>query len=322
MANHYQWQDPSSSGATASDNHHIIATLSVPPTPMAGLKCTSSPSLLKNGGSLRNQGMVHNHSNERLHRDHSNEGMVRNHSYKGLPVIEGVCPELEGPHNGGVTQFNDPLMSLRMQQINVQESLSPQSLSYLTPPSGRGSETNGGMKFQQQFKDFKHVEIENLESEMCRDVLLSPLPSPAQSLSHIPPQTNIHTTNTCLSDFGHSLMAGYSDKYMPHFVLHGTREPYTEFKDKLINDLSTVVKHSIIDEPVEHGVAIIADTDSLTCKVVSVSKSNRTIDGEILIGSARPSYSVQQLLRSVQQLWEMNLPPELVRPSDYPLTLS
>ena len=35
-------------------------------------------------------------------------------------------------------------------------------------------------------------------------------------------------------------------------------------------------------------------------------------DGEVLIGTARPSYSVQQLIHSVSTLWDMQLPPEFV----------
>lgn len=32
----------------------------------------------------------------------------------------------------------------------------------------------------------------------------------------------------------------------------------------------------------------------------------------MLIGTARPAYSVQQLIHSVSTLWEMQLPPEFV----------
>lgn len=36
------------------------------------------------------------------------------------------------------------------------------------------------------------------------------------------------------------------------------------------------LQHPIIDEPVEHGVAIIADTDTWTCKLSTASKSIQT----------------------------------------------
>ena len=45
-----------------------------------------------------------------------------------------------------------------------------------------------------------------------------------------------------LTDFGHSLMAGLGEKYMPHFVLHGTSQSFDEFKDQLVSDLSGMIK--------------------------------------------------------------------------------
>lgn len=46
------------------------------------------------------------------------------------------------------------------------------------------------------------------------------------------------------SDFGHSLMAGFSDHYLPDFVLHGTSQPASEFRSKLVSDLAAFVKVS------------------------------------------------------------------------------
>ena len=62
------------------------------------------------------------------------------------------------------------------------------------------------------------------------------------SLHSLPSTTTLSTHSSGLSDFGHSLMAGCSSQYMPHFVLHGTSQPFTDFKDKLISDLSSMVK--------------------------------------------------------------------------------
>lgn len=92
--------------------------------------------------------------------------------------------------------------------------------------------------------------IYSLESEINCDLLLSPLlSSHSVSTNSTPrlPHSAIASSSpspfsTCFNDFGHSLMVGYSEHYMPHFVLHGTSQPYTEFKDKLISDLSAMVK--------------------------------------------------------------------------------
>lgn len=48
------------------------------------------------------------------------------------------------------------------------------------------------------------------------------------------------------------------------------------FFDLLTMIIFSLMQYSIVDEPVQHGVAIVADTDTLTCKIVAVSKSQRT----------------------------------------------
>ena len=42
-------------------------------------------------------------------------------------------------------------------------------------------------------------------------------------------------------------MAGFSSAYLSDFVLHGTSEPLSTFKDSLISDLSSLVKVSFRD---------------------------------------------------------------------------
>ena len=51
---------------------------------------------------------------------------------------------------------------------------------------------------------------------------------------------------------------------------------YFVFFDLLTMIIFFLMQYSIVDEPVQHGVAIVADTDTLTCKIVAVSKSQRT----------------------------------------------
>ncbi|KAH9498870.1 Folliculin-interacting protein 1 [Bulinus truncatus] len=68
-------------------------------------------------------------------------------------------------------------------------------------------------------------------------------------------------------NFGHSLLAGYTDHYMSDFVLHGTSE--VNFIGRLHNDLQMTVKHSILDEPIDEAVCVIANTDNWTVEVVS-----------------------------------------------------
>lgn len=49
-------------------------------------------------------------------------------------------------------------------------------------------------------------------------------------------------TPTQSQDFGHSLLGGYSDTYQPDLVLQATSAPLSQFKDKLITDMATLVK--------------------------------------------------------------------------------
>lgn len=68
-------------------------------------------------------------------------------------------------------------------------------------------------------------------------------------------------------NFGRSLLASYSDHYLSDFVLHGTSD--TDYKPRLLNDLQSTVKHSILDEPIDEAVCVIADTDLWTVEVAS-----------------------------------------------------
>ena len=92
-------------------------------------------------------------------------------------------------------------------------------------------------------------------------------------LSKTPPTSSIHSSSSLgavsvlgrgggggggggseLSDFGHSLMAGHSEQYMPHFVLHGTSQPFEEFKDQLVSDLSAMIKVSALYTTVYYNI--------------------------------------------------------------------
>ena len=134
-------------------SHKAPSSTNAPPS--CSLKCASSPSL---------SSMAANKS----------EGIPRNSSYKGLPIIDGVCPELDGT-NRFYTDANQedthlkvsklnyntagPFINEQIQQIDVQESLSPVSMSYLTNSLHPLDSERNRMRFEQQFKDFSRVEI-------------------------------------------------------------------------------------------------------------------------------------------------------------------
>ena len=71
-------------------------------------------------------------------------------------------------------------------------------------------------------------------------------------------------------------------------------------------------QYSIIDEPVEYGVGIVADTDNWTVKVLAASKSVQTSDvifGAEQVGAAK---CMRQMLSSVRNMHCMRMPPEFV----------
>lgn len=61
--------------------------------------------------------------------------------------------------------------------------------------------------------------------------------------SHKGHHHSLKSLKSTLSDFGHSLMAGYSaDGYLNDFVLHGTSQPLSQFRESLVMDLSNIMK--------------------------------------------------------------------------------
>ncbi|CAL1529000.1 unnamed protein product [Lymnaea stagnalis] len=106
-------------------------------------------------------------------------------------------------------------------------------------------------------------------------------------------------------NFGRSLLAGYTDHYMSDFVLHGTSD--TNYKSHLLNDLQMTVKHSILDEPIDEAVCVIADTDNWTVevassKVMSISPSGCT--------AWTSSQLVADLIESVVEISRLKMSPE------------
>ena len=73
-----------------------------------------------------------------------------------------------------------------------------------------------------------------------------------------------------------------------------------------------LLQYSIIDEPVEYGVGIVADTDTWTVKVVAASKSVQTSDVIYGSGQVQAASCIRQMLSSVKSMHCMRMPPEFV----------
>jgi hypothetical protein len=104
-----------------------------------------------------------------------------------------------------------------------------------------------------------------------------------------------------------SLMRAASDSYMPDMVLQGPIVPKQDWESKLKSDLALASQHSLIDQPVEEAVAVIANTD--TWEVQLMSSHTFLIDkgsSGIRIGM---SQLVSNMLESLLQMWKLKVPP-------------
>ncbi|RZC36053.1 folliculin-interacting protein 1, partial [Asbolus verrucosus] len=104
-----------------------------------------------------------------------------------------------------------------------------------------------------------------------------------------------------------SLMRAASDSYMPDMVLQGPIVPKQDWESRLKSDLALASQHSLIDQPVEEAVAVIANTD--TWEVQLMSSHTFIIDkgsSGIRIGM---SQLVANMLESLLQMWKLNVPP-------------
>lgn len=57
-------------------------------------------------------------------------------------------------------------------------------------------------------------------------------------------------------------MRGLSDYYISDMVLQGTSAPKKDWDNLLKRDLVLATRYSLLDQPVQEAVAIVANTDS------------------------------------------------------------
>ncbi|XP_065911653.1 folliculin-interacting protein 2-like isoform X2 [Dysidea avara] len=120
----------------------------------------------------------------------------------------------------------------------------------------------------------------------------------------------LDTTYKQPGGFSRSLVASVSDTYLPDFVLHGTTNK--DFGEHLFEDLKAIVRCSVVDDPVDHAQAIVADTDDWNVKIVSVSRPADVWvqDYSEQSRTAKMASSVHSMLEATQVLWKMNMSAE------------
>jgi hypothetical protein len=195
--------------------------------------------------------------------------------------------------------------------VNVEESLSPASLSVLKEQRSLLAERllTSSLRNHAGLPSTPLDDYHELEMPSLGEFHLDEQDTEAHTaglMGGCSPET--HTQP--VQDFGHSLFAGHSPTYLPDFVLHGTSEPVHSFQPKLEKHLASMVKHPTVDEPIEHGVAIIADTDTWTCRLMVATKDIQTNDVDMAITPVRQSRYVRLMMSSFKGMWEMRMPPD------------
>ncbi|XP_070545162.1 folliculin-interacting protein 1-like [Ptychodera flava] len=128
-----------------------------------------------------------------------------------------------------------------------------------------------------------------------------PLPGTDQLVTSVENQSRFE------SNFGRSLLGGYSSHYLPDFALHGTKEID---KNEVIDELKVAVQHSVLDEHIAKAVCVVADTENWKVELLSneCAKSvntERMRDIEVSVSTI-----VMDILVSVCKLWQLKMPPE------------
>ncbi|KAL1491231.1 hypothetical protein ABEB36_011859 [Hypothenemus hampei] len=114
----------------------------------------------------------------------------------------------------------------------------------------------------------------------------------------------------CSSDssvpYCESIVKGIMDTYVPDMVLQGTTRPKDQWEWKLKNNLSVGSQHSLLDQPIEEAVAILANTDSW--EVQLMSSHTYVIDKSANGVRAVTSHLVANMLESLLEMWRANIP--------------
>ena len=107
------------------------------------------------------------------------------------------------------------------------------------------------------------------------------------------------------SNFGRSLLAGYSERYMADFALHGTSDP--NFQARLHGDLTFALQACVLDADIREVVCVVADTDQWSVRELKcdVGAPDRVKSNEIMA-----SRTVSDMIDSVHSLHRMKMSPE------------
>ncbi|KAH1023887.1 folliculin-interacting protein 2 isoform X1 [Dendroctonus ponderosae] len=144
------------------------------------------------------------------------------------------------------------------------------------------------------------------EQELTTEPTIS---SNLMKLVNIPmPKSLINSIPDCSIPYRTTVIKGLVDTYIPDMVLQGTTDPKHKWHSELRNNLAMNSQHSLLDQPVDEALAIVADTD--TWEVQVISSHTYVIDKEVNGVRAVMSQLVANMLESLLQMWKLQIPPK------------
>ncbi|ENN74860.1 hypothetical protein YQE_08630, partial [Dendroctonus ponderosae] len=160
------------------------------------------------------------------------------------------------------------------------------------------------------------------EQELTTEPTIS---SNLMKLVNIPmPKSLINSIPDCSIPYRTTVIKGLVDTYIPDMVLQGTTDPKHKWHSELRNNLAMNSQHSLLDQPVDEALAIVADTDTWSFdelafleiktfrvkEVQVISSHTYVIDQEVNGVRAVMSQLVANMLESLLQMWKLQIPPK------------
>ncbi|XP_060517829.1 folliculin-interacting protein 2 isoform X2 [Cylas formicarius] len=134
---------------------------------------------------------------------------------------------------------------------------------------------------------------------MARNMKLISIPMPKTACSEKPPYS-VPYTSTVINEL--------VDSFMPDMVLQGITKPEKYWGSRLKSNLALNTQHSLLDQPVEESLAIVANTD--TWEVQVTSSHTYVIDKGSTGVRVGMSQFVANMLESLLHMWKLHIPPQ------------
>ncbi|XP_076269276.1 folliculin-interacting protein 2 [Rhynchophorus ferrugineus] len=122
------------------------------------------------------------------------------------------------------------------------------------------------------------------------------------------PRTSVSESLEPSIPYSSTVIKGLVEQYIPDMVLQGTTSPQAHWESKLKKNLARQTQHSLLDQPVEEALAVVASTD--TWEVQLMSSHTYVIDkgsNGVRIGM---SQLVANMLETLLHMWKAHIPTQ------------